>query len=68
MSKYLSIFFLTFFASAILCVMFFNVFDGGNYIETAIYAFGTVMLILLSFLISLMYYLINLVNLKQRKF
>ena len=64
MSKYISIFFLTLMASVILFILFVNVFDGGDYAETAIYTFGTIIIILLLFLISLMYYLINLLKRK----
>lgn len=62
MSKYISIFFLTIVVSIIFFFLFVSVFDGGDYVETAIYTFGTIIVILLSFLISLMYYLINLLN------
>lgn len=62
MSKYISIFFLTIIVSIILFFLFVGVFDGGDYPETAIYTFGTIIILLLSFLISLMYYLINLLN------
>lgn len=62
MSKYISIFFLTIVVSIIIFFLFVSVFDGGDYVETAIYTFGTIIVILLSFLISLMYYLINLLN------
>lgn len=64
MSKYISIFFLTLMASVILFFLFAGVFDGGDYAESAVYTFGTIIIILLSFLISLMYYLINLLNRK----
>ncbi|ALC85418.1 hypothetical protein AM499_06000 [Bacillus sp. FJAT-22090] len=62
MSKYISIFFLTIMVSIIFFFLFVGVFDGGDYAETAIYTFGTIIILLLSFLISLMYYLINLLN------
>lgn len=64
MSKYISIFFLTVMVSVIFFFIFSNMFDGGDYAETAIYTFGTIIVILLSFLISLMYYLINLLRRK----
>lgn len=67
MSKYISIFFLTLMVSVIFFFLFGNVFDGGETTETAIYIFGTIIVILLSFMISLMYYLINLLNLLKRK-
>ena len=64
MSKYISIFFLILMASIILFYLFAGVFDGGHYAETAVYTIGTIIIILLSFLISLMYYLINLLKRK----
>lgn len=67
MSKYISIFFLTLMVSVIFFFLLGNVFDGGDATETAIYIFGTIIVILLSFMISLMYYLINLLNLLKRK-
>ncbi|GEN84058.1 hypothetical protein SLU01_23700 [Sporosarcina luteola] len=63
-SKYISVFFLTLIASVVLYFVFGNLFDGGDYAETAIYTFGTIIVILLSFLISLMYYAINLLKRK----
>ena len=62
MSKYISIFCLTLVASVILFFLFVGVFDGGDYAETAIYTIGTLIIILLSFLISLMYYIISLLK------
>lgn len=64
MSKYISIFFLTLLVSVICFFIFSNVFDGGDYAETAIYTFSAIIIILLSFLVSLMYYLINLLKRK----
>lgn len=64
MSKYISIFFLILMASVILFYLFAGVFDGGDYAETAVYTIGTIIIILLSFLISLVYYLINLLKRK----
>lgn len=66
MSKYISIFFLTLMVSIVFYFLFSGLFDGGDDTETAIYTFGTTIIILLSFLISLMYYLINLM--KNKKF
>lgn len=62
MGKYISIFFFILFASVILFFIFANFFDGGNATETAIYTVGTIIIMLLSFLVSLMYYLIDLVK------
>lgn len=65
MSKYVSIFFLVLLACVFSFFSLVFVFDGGDYAETAIYVFGTMIVILLSFLISLMYYLINFVKSKR---
>jgi len=65
MSKYVSIFFLVLLASAFTFFPLALLFDGGDYAETAIYIFGTLIVILLSFLIAQMYYLINLVKCKR---
>ncbi|QCR30819.1 hypothetical protein C1N55_00825 [Lysinibacillus sp. SGAir0095] len=62
MSRYISIFFLCIFISVILFFVLGNLFDGGDYVETAVYTFGTILIILLSFLISLLVYLINFVK------
>ena len=62
MSKYISIFFSTLTISIFLFFLLTLLFDGGDYIETAIYTFGTIIIILLSFLISLVYYLIHLLK------
>lgn len=62
MSKYISIFFLILIISVFSFFLLVIVFDGGDYAETAIYAFGSIIVILLSFLISLVYYLVNLIK------
>lgn len=62
MSKYISVFFLTLMISVIFLWLFAYLFDGGDYVEAAVYTFGTIIVMLLSFLISLMYYLINLLK------
>lgn len=66
MSKYNSIFFFTLMISVFFFFLFSYLFDGGDHIETAVYTFGTIIVILLSFLVSLMYYVIDL--LKKQKF
>ncbi|MFJ7935372.1 VOC family protein [Sporosarcina sp. NPDC096371] len=63
-SKYMSIFFLTLLASISSFFLMAFVFDGGVYVETAIYIFGAIIVILLSYLISLMYYAIDLIKSK----
>jgi uncharacterized membrane protein len=61
MSKYISIFFLFAIVSVLLIFMFGSVFmDGGNPAEEAVYIFGTIIVLLLSFIISQLYYLIDL--------
>ena len=65
MSKYISVFFLTLIASLVLYFVFVGLFDGGDYAETAIHTFGTIIVILLAFLISLVYYAINLLRSKS---
>ena len=62
MSKYISIFFSALTVSLFLFFLLTLLFDRGDYIETAIYTVGTIIIILLSFLISLVYYLIHLVK------
>lgn len=65
MSKYISKFFLTLLASVILLFVFSVVYDGGEgYTETWILTFGTIIIVLLSFVIALMYYLIDLIKRK----
>lgn len=66
MSKYTSIFFLTLMVCVILFFILGSVFSGGgDPAEEAVYIFGTIISVLLSFLISQMYYLIN--KLKKRR-
>ncbi|MDP1421705.1 hypothetical protein Q8G35_25905 [Peribacillus simplex] len=63
MAKYIRIFFLTVMVSVILIFIFGSVFiGGGDTAEDAVYTFGTIIVILLSFLISQMYYLINFIK------
>lgn len=64
MSKYISVFFLLLIASVVLFFVFGALFDGGNHVEAAIYTFSTIIVILLSFLISLMYYAVDLLSVK----
>ena len=62
MSKYISIFFSTLTVSIFLYFPLTLLFDRGDYLEIAIYTVGTIIIILLSFLISLVYYLIHLLK------
>ncbi|AZV61624.1 hypothetical protein ABKP09_21225 [Peribacillus frigoritolerans] len=63
MAKYISIFFLTVMVSVILFFILGSVFiGGGDPAEDAVYTFGTIIVILLSFLISQIYYLINFIK------
>ncbi|MGN7177180.1 hypothetical protein BK139_14405 [Paenibacillus sp. FSL R5-0490] len=66
MSKYISIFFL----GALVSVVFFFIFgsvymDGGDPAEEAVYTFGTIIVLFLSFVISQIYYLIDLLKKDQ---
>ena len=65
MAKYISKFFLALLASVILFFLLIVLFDGGDYIETWIFTFSTIIIILLSFMIALMYYLIDLIKRKS---
>lgn len=65
MSKYISKFFLTLLTSVILFFLMIGLFDGGDHIETWIFTFSTIVIILLSFLIALMYYLIDIIKSKS---
>lgn len=64
MSKYISIYSLTVFSSVLLFIIFGSIFiGGGDPAEEAVYTIGTILL-LLSFLITQIFYLINLFNRK----
>ena len=63
MAKYISIFLLSLTVSFALFSLVGSL-GGDDTAETAIYMFGTVTVVLLSFLISLMYYLIGLLKKK----
>ncbi len=66
MSKYIRIFFLSVIASVILFFIFSSVFmGGGNPAEEAVYTIGTIIIILLSFIISQIFYVISLINKKM---
>lgn len=63
MSKYISIFFLFEIVSVLLFFIFGSVFiGGGNPAEEAVYTFGTIIVLFLSFIISQMCYLIDLIK------
>jgi hypothetical protein len=65
MSKYTSIFFLNVMVSVILFFIFSSVFTGGgNPAEEAVYTLGTIIILLLSFLISQIYYVMDLIKKK----
>ncbi|SFB04409.1 MULTISPECIES: hypothetical protein [unclassified Bacillus (in: firmicutes)] len=65
MSKYISIFFLTLMACVFLFFILSSVFSGGgNPAEEAVHTFGTLIVLLLSFLISRVYVLIDAVKKK----
>ncbi|NMH68501.1 hypothetical protein HF072_06865 [Bacillus sp. RO3] len=66
MSRYISIFFLCLFVSGILFFIVGSFFmDGGDPAEGVMFLFGVIIVILLSFIISQMYYLIHLVRKKD---
>lgn len=63
MSKYISIFFLSVLASALLFIILGSVYMvGGDPAEEAVYTFGTIIVLLLSLIISQMCYLIELIK------
>ncbi|GIN99140.1 hypothetical protein J6TS1_50100 [Siminovitchia terrae] len=65
MPKYISIFFLTVLISVILFLIFAPVMMGeGDAGEQAAYTVGMIIIVLLSFLIAQMYYVINLIKRK----
>ncbi|MGP1908431.1 hypothetical protein ACTSEZ_09665 [Metabacillus sp. JX24] len=65
MSKYISIFFLAIIISVVLFFLFGSLFmRGGNAAEEAVYTFGAIIVILLSFLVSQIYQLIDLIRKK----
>ena len=65
-SKYISIFFLILMANVVLFYLLGGLFDGGEYVEAAVYTFSTIIIILLSVVISLLYYLIDLVKKRMK--
>ncbi|WP_175640655.1 hypothetical protein [Metabacillus schmidteae] len=65
MGRYISIFFLTVMVSVVLFFIFGSVFfGGGDPAEDAVYTFGTIIVILLSFVITQIYCFINLIKKK----
>ena len=60
MKKYVSIFFLTIMTSVIFFIIFGSVFPA----EDAVFTIGIIIVILISFLISQVYYLIDLIEKK----
>lgn len=66
MSKYISIFSLSVFVSFILYFTFgYILMSNADSVEWAVYTVGVIIIILLSFLIALLYYVIDLI--KQKK-
>ncbi|OIK03629.1 hypothetical protein [Bacillus sp. MUM 13] len=64
MAKFISIFVLVLVVSIIFFFMLAGLFPSGNSAETAIYTIGTITVILLSFLIALVFQLIELIKRK----
>jgi len=62
LGKYIKTFFGTLFLSFILFFPLNWFFDGGNFLETTILSVGAVIVILLSYLIAQIYYLIDLIG------
>ncbi|ANB57311.1 putative membrane protein [Anoxybacillus sp. B7M1] len=66
MAKYISIFFLVVGASFILFMLFGSLLDnGGDPAEGAVYIFGTIIVLLLSFIIAQMFYLLHVIRRKR---
>ncbi|MFE4524488.1 hypothetical protein ACFRCQ_20630 [Cytobacillus firmus] len=66
MSKYISIFFLSVMVSVLLFFIFGSMYmGGGNPSEEAVYTIGTIIVLLLSLIISQLYYLIDLIKKKR---
>ncbi|MCA1029647.1 hypothetical protein LCL95_01215 [Bacillus timonensis] len=66
MGKYNSIFGLVIMISFIMFMILGTFFTSGDPTEEAVFLFGTVIILLLSFLISLFFYLIDLVKKNRR--
>ncbi|WP_342526708.1 hypothetical protein MKY84_13495 [Chryseomicrobium sp. FSL W7-1435] len=62
MSKYIIKFFLVLIINIILTFVLMGIFDGGDYVETWVVTFSTIIILLLSFLIALMFYVIDLIK------
>lgn len=67
MSKYVSIFFLTLMLSFIFFIIFDSIFSGGgDPAEEAVFTLGSIIVLLLAFLISQVYYLIDLLKRRSK--
>ncbi|RSL31566.1 hypothetical protein D7Z54_20225 [Salibacterium salarium] len=62
MEKYIKIFFGTLVISFVIFFLGNGFFDGGNLLETTILSVGAVIILLLSYLIAQIHYLIDLVG------
>ncbi|UII57077.1 hypothetical protein LS684_06455 [Cytobacillus spongiae] len=62
MSRYISIFFLVIFSSVLMFFLFAPLFDGGDAGETAVYTTSMIIIVLLSMIITILIYLIQLVK------
>ncbi|MCA1035078.1 MULTISPECIES: hypothetical protein [Bacillus] len=62
MARYISIFFLGIGSSIILFFIFASIFDDSSPGEFAAVTFGCIIIILVSFLIALLYYVIDLIK------
>lgn len=65
-SKYISIFFLIIMANICLFYLLLVLNAEGDRVEAAVYTFSTIIIILLSLVITLLYYLIDLVKKRMK--
>ncbi|MFG6115771.1 hypothetical protein ACGTN9_11310 [Halobacillus sp. MO56] len=64
MGKYIKSFFATIVVSVIIYMSGQTVFGGGNHLETEILSVGSIIVLLLSYLIAQVHYLIDLIKSK----
>lgn len=64
MSKYVIRFFLTFITCIFLTLILTGLFDSGDNVETWVLTFSTIIILLLSFIIALLLYAIDLIKTK----
>lgn len=64
MAKYISIFFLTLMVSILLYFLFGALFSSENDVYTVVHMFGATIILFLSFIISLLFYMIGILKKK----